>query len=131
MQECFLPSCLEIGLMELMHFNYFAIIFPKIKSWTFIWTNLNSLYRRMLCTKIGWNFNMILNYGNIISLLWNWHCAKFGWNCPNGSWEDENVKILHGRLTIGKPKSSGELKIFSKAESMLYLGKMNLKMFTS
>ena len=29
MQEWVIPSCVEIGLMELMHFNYFAIIFPK------------------------------------------------------------------------------------------------------
>ena len=29
---------------------------------------------------------------------------------PDDSREDENVKSLHGQLTIGKPKSSGELK---------------------
>ena len=31
MQECFVPSCVEIVLMELMHFNYFAIIYPQKK----------------------------------------------------------------------------------------------------
>ena len=79
----------------------------------------NSLNRRMLCAKFGWNFKMILNDGNIFPLLWKWHCAKFGWNCPDGFWEYENVKSLHGRPTIGKQKSSGKLKIFSKAQSML------------
>ena len=74
----------------------------------------------MLCAKFAWNFEMILNYDNIFSLLWNWYCAKFGWNCPNGSWEVEIVKSLHGRLTIGKPKSSGELK-----SSLKHISTMN------
>ena len=67
-------------------------------NWYFIWTNLNLLHPRILCT-------------------------KFGWNLHSGSGEDENVKSLQTdrrtdrqtdrrtdrRRTTGDQKSSLEL----------------------
>ena len=35
---------------------YFPIISPWRKVWPFIWTNLNTLHTRMLCTKFGSNW---------------------------------------------------------------------------
>ena len=34
---------------------FFVIISPWKKMWPSIWRNLNPLYTRMLCVKIGWN----------------------------------------------------------------------------
>ena len=39
-----------------MYFHYFVIISPWKRAGPFIWTNLNSLYPRMLCAKFGWNW---------------------------------------------------------------------------
>ena len=36
------------------HFYIFAIISPLKRTWSFIWTNLNSLYPRIICTKFDW-----------------------------------------------------------------------------
>ena len=112
MQECFVPSCVKIVLMELMHFNYFAIIYPKKIEPSFQQTWIP--FTKECCVPIlaellRWFWMMA-----IFPLLWKWHCAKFGWNCPGGFWEDENVKSLHGRPTKGKPKSSYKLKSFLK-----------------
>ena len=43
-----------------------------VNTWPFLKINLHSLHPKMLC-------------------------VKFGWNCLDGSWEDKNVKTLHGR----------------------------------
>ena len=44
-----------------MYFRCFVIIYPWIRAWPFIWTNLNPLYPRILCAKFGWNCpNMVL-----------------------------------------------------------------------
>ena len=40
---------------KIFKFLYFIIISPDKRQWSFIWTNLNPLYWRMLCTKFGWN----------------------------------------------------------------------------
>ena len=57
-----------------MYFHYFVIISPWKRVGSFIWTNLNPFYPRMLC-------------------------AKFVWNWPSGSGEeDENVKSLRRQL---------------------------------
>ena len=100
---------------------YFVVISPWKRAGTFVWTNLNSLYSRMLCVKFGGKLpsgpgeedflisSMYFRYFVIIS-LWkragSFVCinmnphqprmlyAKFGWYCPSGSWEeDENVKV--------------------------------------
>ena len=101
------------------------IISPWKSVWPFILTNLNPLYRRMLCVKFGWNWlsgsgeedflisSMYFRYFVIISpwiragpFIWtNWYplhprmlCVKFGWNWLSGSGEeDENVKSLRQR----------------------------------
>ena len=39
-----------------MYFHYYLIISPWKRTWPFIWRNLNPLYTRMLCAKIGWNW---------------------------------------------------------------------------
>jgi hypothetical protein len=36
------------------HFHIFVIISPLNRTWPFIWTNLNSLYLRIICTKFDW-----------------------------------------------------------------------------
>ena len=38
-----------------MCFRYFVLISPWKRAWSFIWSNLNSLYPRMLCAKFAWN----------------------------------------------------------------------------
>ena len=51
-------------------FSLFRNTSPFNGAWPYIWTNVNSLHPRMLC-------------------------SKFGWNWPRGSWEEnENVKSL-------------------------------------
>ena len=105
-----------------MHFRNFIIISPKKSVWPFIWTNLNPLHPRMLCTKLGWNLpcgswekdfkilSMYFCYFVIISpwkrawpFIWTnlnplnpgMLCTKFGWNWPSSSGEeDENVESL-------------------------------------
>ena len=37
-----------------MYFQFFVIISPWKRAGSFIWTNLNPLYPRMLCAKFGW-----------------------------------------------------------------------------
>ena len=69
-QEYFVPGLVEIGPMVLektnskFHQCIFAIsiiISTWERTWTFIWTNLNSLYLKM-------------------------RCVQFSWNLPSGSW---------------------------------------------
>ena len=112
----------EDFLILSMYFRCSLIISPLKRAGPFIWTNLNSLYPRMLCAKFGWNWpsgsgeedllisSTYFRYFVIISpwkragpLIWTnlnpLHprvlCAKFGWNWPSGSGEeDENVKSL-------------------------------------
>ena len=63
----------EDFLISTMYFRYFVIIFPWKSAGSFIWTNLNPLYPRMLC-------------------------AKFVWNWPSASGEEDgNVKSLRQR----------------------------------
>ena len=83
----------EDFLISSMYFHYFVIIYPWKRAGSFIWTNLNPLHPKMLCT-------------------------KFGWNWPSGSGEeDENVKSLQtdgqtDRQTDRRTAfSSGELKM--------------------
>ena len=38
-----------------MYFRYFIIISTWERTWTFIWTNLNSLYLKMRCVQFSWN----------------------------------------------------------------------------
>ena len=40
-----------------IYFRYFAIISPWKRAGPFIWTNLNSHHRRMICAKFGWNWH--------------------------------------------------------------------------
>ena len=66
-----------------MHFCYFVIISSFNGVCPFIWTNLNSLHRMMLCAKFCWNRPTRLrekdlkNFVNLFSLfrnisLWEW-----------------------------------------------------------
>ena len=64
----------EDFLISSMYFRYFVIISPWKKAGTFICINLNSLWQRMLCAKIGWQKML---------------CAKIGWNWPSGSGEKD------------------------------------------
>ena len=94
-------------------FPYFLIISPLKSTWSFIWTNLNPLYQRMLHAKFGWKWlygsgeDYFKNFVNVFSLFWLlsplgnkcgssfeqiWIpftegvlCARFGWNRPIGS----------------------------------------------
>ena len=66
------------------------------RAWTFIWTNLDSLYPRMLC-------------------------VKFGWNWPGGSGEDvKSVKRLQtdGRVAIRKAHLSLQLRWTKKKSTV-------------
>jgi hypothetical protein len=38
------------------HFCTFVIISPLMRTWPFIWTNYNSLYPRIICTKFDWTW---------------------------------------------------------------------------
>ena len=62
-QECFVPSLFEVNQVLLekkifkktsVHFHYVVIISNWKRAGHFIWTNLNSLYRRILY-KFDWN----------------------------------------------------------------------------
>ena len=65
-------------------FSLFRYYLLWKRGWPFIWTNLNSLYPRMLF-------------------------AKFGWNWTSGSGENENVKSLQRDGQTGDQKRSIEL----------------------
>ena len=63
--ECSVPSLDEIGPAVLEKkifkfrqyvFAFFVIISPWKRAWPLIWTNLNSLYPKMICVKFGWNW---------------------------------------------------------------------------
>ena len=46
----------EDFLISSMYFRYFVITSLWKRARPYIWTNLNSLYPRMLCAKFGWNW---------------------------------------------------------------------------
>ena len=46
----------KIFLILSIYFRYFVIISPWKRVGPFIWTNLNLLHPRILCTKFGWNW---------------------------------------------------------------------------
>ena len=52
------PSGSEEKILKilLMYFPNFVIISPWKRVGSFIWTNLNLLYQRMLCAKFDWNW---------------------------------------------------------------------------
>ena len=58
-QEYFVPSMVETGpvplekILSLMYFRYLVIVCAWKRTGPFIWTNLNLLHPRMLCTKFG------------------------------------------------------------------------------
>ena len=89
----------DFGLVEIdpvvsMYFRNFVIISHLKRAGSFIWTNLNPLYPRMLC-------------------------AKFGWNWPSCSEEeDENVKSSRQRRrrTADKFWSEKLTRVFSSGE---------------
>ena len=129
------------------YFCIFVIISPLKRTCPFIWTNLNSLHPRMICTKFdrNWssgsgeedflNFLVYFCFFAIISpcrkalpFIWTklnplaprMICSKFGWNWPSGSGEEvENVKVYRQtdrQTDDGRSEkltwafSSGELK---------------------
>jgi hypothetical protein len=61
LQGWFVPSLVKIGpvvlekkIFKWPHFYIFVIISPLKRTWPFIWTNLNSLHSRIICTKFDW-----------------------------------------------------------------------------
>ena len=86
-----------------MYFRYFVIISPWKRAGPFLWTNLNPLYRRMLC-------------------------AKFGWNWLSGSGEeDENVKSLRQRRRQRRQRRRTTDKFWSEEPTWAF-GSGELKM---
>jgi hypothetical protein len=110
------------------HFYIFVIISPLKRTWFFIWTNLNFLYPRIICTKFDWiwpavygedfktfsvhfySLAVISPWRRAIPFIWTnlkplyprMTCAKSGWNWHSGSGEEvENVKVY--RQTDGRP----------------------------
>jgi hypothetical protein len=107
--------------MTPLHFFIFVIISLLKRTRPFIWTNLNSLHPRMICTKFDWiwpagsgeedfqkfsvhfySFAIISPWRRAIPFIWTklkplsprMICAKSGWNWPSGSGEEvENVKV--------------------------------------
>ena len=65
-----------------MHFRYFVIISPWKRTGLFKWTNLNPHHPRMLCAKIGWNWEgglakkIFWNFFNLFSLFRNYPPLK-------------------------------------------------------
>ena len=106
-----------------MYWSYFEIISPWRRVGPFTWTNLNSLHPRMLCDKYGWNwlsgsgeenFKILSKYFRFFVIISHWKsagpfiwkkklnllhpkmlCAKFGWNCPSGSWEEDFLNFVN------------------------------------
>ena len=137
-QGFFVPHLIEICPVVLMRrflnfvnvFLLFRNYLPWEKMGPFLWINLNSLYLRILCAKIGWNwlcgseevFFLILfkyfRYFVIIpplkraeTIIWtNLHpfyqsilFANFGRNWPSGSGaEDEYFLKFTNRRTYGR-----------------------------
>jgi hypothetical protein len=124
--------------MTPQHFYIFIIISPFKKTWPFIWTNLNFLYPRIICTKFDWiwpadsgedfwNFSVHfysfllspvekdnpLHLNKLESSPLRMICAKSVWNWSCGSGEEvENVKVYRQtdrRRTTGDQNSSLEL----------------------
>ena len=110
-----------------MHIHYFIIIFPWKRVGLFIWTNLNPLYQKMLCAKLGWNWPTgssedHFKFVNVFSLFRNdlplekgvtihlnklvtpthfrMLCAKFGWNWPSGSGEEDITWKVYDNYNI-------------------------------
>ena len=42
--------------MSWMYFHHVTIISPWKYAWAIIWTNLNSLFPRIICIKLSWNW---------------------------------------------------------------------------
>ena len=72
------PSLVEIGQVFLKKkifksrqciFLYVAIISPWKNAWPLIWTNLNSLYPKILCVMFGWNWPSGSKVVNIFSIF--------------------------------------------------------------
>jgi hypothetical protein len=103
-------------------FSYISVIISCLnRAWPFIWTNLNSLHQRIICTKFDWSwlagsgeqdfskfsvyfysFAVISPWRRAIPFIWTnlkpfyprMICTKSGWNWPSGSGEEvENVKV--------------------------------------
>ena len=113
-QGCFVPNLDEIdpAILEEKAFKFRQCVSlfrnslnsPKLspwkRVWTFIWTNLNFLHRRML--------------------------AKFGWNWPNGSGEeDKNVKSLQQRRRRQQQRRRTTDKFWS--EKLTWVKKLRLQ----
>ena len=127
-----------------MYFCYFIIIFPWQWKWTFIWTNSNPLYPRMLVpiaslVEIGPFFvkkifkfyqcifaiSSLSPFGKEWPFVWRnlnplhprMLCAMFGWNWLSGFWRRRwNCVKFTDRLTTDDQKSSLE-KIFDPHQS--------------
>ena len=106
-----------------MYFHHYVIISPWKRAGPFIWTHLNPLHVRMLCTKFGWNWlrRRFFNFVNVFSLFCNYFplekdkalhmyklefpspkdgCSKFGWNWLSGFEEDFLILSMHFRYFI-------------------------------
>ena len=55
-QRFLVPSLVEIVThkKKIIYFDHSTIISPWKKAWSFIWINLTSLHKKMLCLKFSW-----------------------------------------------------------------------------
>ena len=73
------PCSFEVENVQIfsIYFYYFAIISPWGRVWAFICKNLNPIYPRMLCVKLGcnWPSTVVLKRGflNIFNIILLFH----------------------------------------------------------
>ena len=56
-----------------MHFRYFVIISFWKRTGPFIWTNMNYIHSRMLCTKFGWKWPSGSEVNFLKNFMMNFH----------------------------------------------------------
>jgi hypothetical protein len=119
--------------MTLPYFCIFVIVSPLNRTCPFIWTILNSLHLRMICTKFHWNWpvgsgeehfffkNQCIFTLLLLSFIWTISnplylrmiSANFGYNWPSGSGEVENLNVYRrtdGQRAIRKAHFSIQLR---------------------
>jgi hypothetical protein len=129
--------------MTPLHFYIFVIISPLKKTWPFIWTNLNLLHPRIICSKFNWilpagfgeqglkkysvyiySFAIISPSRRVIPFIWTklnpLHpriiCIKFDWIRPSGFLTRRFLKILSVFSLLYLPLEKGYSLCLKKLE---------------
>ena len=114
LKKIWIPSTQEIFLNILhIYFYYFVIISPWGRVWAFICKNLNSIYPRILCAKVCWNWpssfkERIFKYFQynftilLLSPLGEWCGPSFEqtWIPSTQGWSEKAIRKAHLSLWL-------------------------------